>query len=179
MSESFQNEVPKARVNIKLDLHTGGASKKVELPLKLLVMGDYSNGQNNLALGERTKVSVNKNNFDSVLAELNPKARIAVPNTLNDEGGDLPVDLDFKEMKDFSPERVARRSSKSNRRGADCISWSARRTSARTSRSSCSMSRKTRCDRTMKTRRRSSRAACTFIRKSRNTTRRVASQSAP
>ena len=25
MAESFQNEVPKARVNIKLDLHTGGA----------------------------------------------------------------------------------------------------------------------------------------------------------
>jgi predicted component of type VI protein secretion system len=28
MAESFQNEVPKARVNIKLDLHTGGAQKK-------------------------------------------------------------------------------------------------------------------------------------------------------
>ena len=109
MAESFQNEVPKARVNIKLDLHTGGASKKVELPLKLLVMGDYSNGQNTLALGERTKVSVNKNNFDSVLAELNPKARIAVPNTLTDDGSELPVDLDFKEMKDFSPEKVAER----------------------------------------------------------------------
>lgn len=27
-SSSFQNEVPKARVNIKLDLHTGGAQKK-------------------------------------------------------------------------------------------------------------------------------------------------------
>ena len=42
-SISFQNEVPKAHVNIKLDLHTGGAQKKVELPLKLMVMGDYSN----------------------------------------------------------------------------------------------------------------------------------------
>ncbi len=28
MSDSFQNEVPKARVNIKLDLHTGGGSEK-------------------------------------------------------------------------------------------------------------------------------------------------------
>ncbi|WP_224795598.1 type VI secretion system contractile sheath small subunit, partial [Pseudomonas fluorescens] len=34
MASSFQNEVPKARVNIKLDLHTGGAQKKIELPLK-------------------------------------------------------------------------------------------------------------------------------------------------
>jgi type VI secretion system protein ImpB len=101
--------VPKARVNIKLDLHTGGASKKVELPLKLLVMGDYSHGQNTLALSERTKVSVNKNNFDSVLAELHPKAKISVANTLANDGTELSVDLDFKEMKDFSPEKVVER----------------------------------------------------------------------
>lgn len=45
MADSFQSEVPKARINLKLDLHTGGASKKTELPLKLLVTGDFSNGQ--------------------------------------------------------------------------------------------------------------------------------------
>ncbi len=39
MSDSFQSEVPKARINLKLDLHTGGATKKTELPLKLLVAG--------------------------------------------------------------------------------------------------------------------------------------------
>ena len=68
-SNSFQNEVPKARVNIKLDLHTGGAKKNVELPLKLMVMGDYSNGREQRALSERSKVGVDKNNFDNVLAE--------------------------------------------------------------------------------------------------------------
>ncbi|EMB0674096.1 type VI secretion system contractile sheath small subunit, partial [Enterobacter hormaechei] len=36
MADSFQNEVPKARINLKLALHAGGAQKKVELPLKLL-----------------------------------------------------------------------------------------------------------------------------------------------
>ncbi|MFS8980302.1 type VI secretion system contractile sheath small subunit [Cupriavidus necator] len=107
MAESFQNEVPKARVNIKLDLHTGGAQKKVELPLKLLVMGDYSNGQDARALAEREKVSINKSNFNSVLADLNPKARIAVENTLVGDGTELPVDLDFKSMDDFKPEVVA------------------------------------------------------------------------
>lgn len=29
MSDSFQREIPKARINLKLDLHTGGASKKI------------------------------------------------------------------------------------------------------------------------------------------------------
>jgi type VI secretion system ImpB/VipA family protein len=39
---SFQREIPKAGVQITLDLHTGGAQKKIELPLKLLVAGDFS-----------------------------------------------------------------------------------------------------------------------------------------
>ncbi|NPJ15638.1 type VI secretion system contractile sheath small subunit, partial [Escherichia coli] len=55
MSSSFQNEIPKARVNLKLDLHTGGGQKKVELPLKLLVAGDFSNGQEERPLSERVK----------------------------------------------------------------------------------------------------------------------------
>lgn len=107
MAESFQNEVPKARVNIKLDLHTGGAQKKVELPLKLLVMGDYSNGQSTAPLADRAKVSIDKNNFNAVLAELNPKAKLAVENTLAGDGSELPVDLDFKSMDDFKPDVVA------------------------------------------------------------------------
>ena len=109
MAESFQNEVPKARVNIKLDLHTGGAQKKVELPLKLLVLGDYGNGRDIRPLAEREKVSINKNNFDAVLADFNPKARIAVENTLSDDGSELAVDIDFRSMDDFKPEAVASR----------------------------------------------------------------------
>lgn len=107
-SESFQNEVPKARVNIKLDLHTGGAQKKVELPLKLMVMGDYSNGREHRSLSERSKVDINKNNFNSVLAEFHPSVKLAVPNTLVEDGSDTSVELTFRNMKDFEPEHVAR-----------------------------------------------------------------------
>jgi len=105
---SFQNEVPKARVNIKLDLHTGGAQKKVELPLKLMVMGDYSNGKEQRPLSERGKVNINKNNVDSVLADFSPGLKLAVPNTLSDDASDTPVELSFQRMKDFEPEQVAR-----------------------------------------------------------------------
>lgn len=66
MSESFQNEMPRARKNIKLDLFTNGVQKKVELPLKLLSVGDFSNGKAEGPLSKREKVSVNKNNFNSV-----------------------------------------------------------------------------------------------------------------
>ncbi|VVP62320.1 hypothetical protein PS870_06558 [Pseudomonas fluorescens] len=108
MASSFQNEVPKARVNIKLDLHTGGAQKKIELPLKLMVMGDYSNGEEQRPLSERSKVGINKNNFDSVLAEFSPALKLAVENTLVDDGADTAVALSFQSMKDFEPEQVAR-----------------------------------------------------------------------
>ncbi len=108
MAESFQNEVPAARVNIKLDLHTGGAQKKVELPLKLVVMGDFSHGRETRPVAERSRISINKNNFDAVLAELNPQARVVVANTLAGDGGEMQLDLDFKSMKDFGPEQVAR-----------------------------------------------------------------------
>lgn len=108
MSSSFQNEIPKARVNIKLALHTGGVQKRVELPLKLVVVGDYSNGQEHRPLSEREKININKNNFNSVLAEFNPSLNITVKNTLAGDGSEENIHLAFSEMKDFEPEQVAR-----------------------------------------------------------------------
>lgn len=107
-SNSYQNEVPKARINIKLDLHTGGAQRKLELPLKLMVMGDYSNGREQRPLSERGKVAIDRNNFDSVLAEFGPAVQLQVPDTLAAEPGDTGVALSFRCMKDFEPEQVAR-----------------------------------------------------------------------
>ena len=108
MADTFQNEVPKARINLKLSLHTGGAQKKAELPLKLLTVGDFSNGKQSRPLSEREKINVNKNNFNSVLSEFNPVVNLTVQNTLAGEGSEESVKLSFSDMKDFEPERVAR-----------------------------------------------------------------------
>ena len=105
---SFQGEIPKARVNISLNLHTGGAQKKVELPLKLLTTGDFSNGKATGTLAEREKIDINKNNFDAVLYELNPEVNLIVKNTLTDDGSEENIHLSFQKMKDFEPEAVAR-----------------------------------------------------------------------
>lgn len=108
MSDSFQREIPKARINLKLDLHTGGASKKMELPLKLLVTGDFSNGQESAPLSERKKVNLNKNNFDAVLFDYSPKVNLIVKNTLADDDSEDSINLTFRSIKDFSPEQVSR-----------------------------------------------------------------------
>jgi type VI secretion system protein ImpB len=106
--DSFQREIPKSRVSITLDLHTGGAQKKVELPLKLLVAGDFSAGREQAPLAERKKMDINKNNFDAVLADYAPDLKMTAVNTLADDGSDLPVNLSFRSLKDFEPEQVAR-----------------------------------------------------------------------
>ncbi|MRT55325.1 type VI secretion system contractile sheath small subunit [Enterobacteriaceae bacterium RIT693] len=108
MADSFQGEVPKARINLKLDLHTGGAQKKTELPLKLLVAGDFSHGGETAPLSERVKENINKNNFNSVLSEYSPKINITVANTLAAEDSEENIRLTFRDMKDFTPEEVAR-----------------------------------------------------------------------
>ena len=108
MSNSYQNEIPKSRINLRLDLHTGGAQKKTELPLKLLVTGDFSNGQETRMLSERPKINVNKNNFDNVLSELSPTVNYSVADTVADNGSEQSVRMTFRSMKDFEPEQVAR-----------------------------------------------------------------------
>ena len=100
MADSFQNEVPAARVNIKLDLHTGNAKKKVELPLKLLAVGDYSNGKEQRPLSERDKIDV--------MAEFSPAVNLTVEDTLNGNGNEQNIALEFKSLKDFEPEQVAK-----------------------------------------------------------------------
>ncbi|EAA8471434.1 type VI secretion system contractile sheath small subunit [Salmonella enterica subsp. enterica] len=108
MSDSFQNEVPAARVNIKLDLHTGNGKKKVELPLKLLAVGDYSNGKEQRPLSERNKINIDKNNFNSVMAEFKPAVNLMVEDALTGNGNEQNIALEFSGIKDFEPEQVAK-----------------------------------------------------------------------
>ena len=101
---SIQQELPKARVNIALDVVTNGAQKKTELPFKLLVLGDYGNNKSAQSLSQLKRVNVNKYNFNQVLGELAPHIRCSVPNRLNDKGGDLLVDVCIDDMSKFHPD---------------------------------------------------------------------------
>ncbi len=80
----------------------------MELPLKLLVAGDFSNGQEERPLSERVKTDINKNNFNDVLADISPSVRLNVENTLASDGSEESINLTFRNMNDFTPEQVAR-----------------------------------------------------------------------
>lgn len=99
---------PKERVSIVYKSDTGDQSEDVELPLKMLVMGDFTGKPGNNAVEEREPVNVNKDNFDAVVKASNLSLNMTVKNTLDEkEGGTADVNLKFDSFKDFSPDRVA------------------------------------------------------------------------
>ncbi|MBS0358086.1 MAG: type VI secretion system contractile sheath small subunit [Proteobacteria bacterium] len=98
--------IPKSRVNITVDVETEGSKKKKELPLKLLVLGDFIHGKNHDPLALRERISINKDNFDSVISAIHPKLEFSVNNEINAANDELPIQLEFHELKDFHPENI-------------------------------------------------------------------------
>lgn len=106
MADSFQKEIPKARINITLDVEVGGAKRKKELPLKMLIMGDFTRGKTKCPIAMRERININKTNFDQVISDMVPELISHVPNTLTKDGTQLNVRLIFKRHQDFHPEHV-------------------------------------------------------------------------
>lgn len=106
MSTSFQREIPKARINITLDVETGAARKNIELPFNILVLGDFSQGKAQGLLSEREKFKVSKNNINHVLASIKPEIQLNLPNAINSKENELSAKLKFEAIKDFRPENI-------------------------------------------------------------------------
>ena len=100
------------RVHITYDVETGGAIEKKEIPFVVGVMADLSAQstveKKKLTDKDRKFVDIDRDNFDQVMAKVEPRVAIKVDNTLTPEGGRLGVDLKFKKLADFEPQNVAR-----------------------------------------------------------------------
>ncbi len=100
---------PKERVNIVYKPATGGAKEEVELPLKLLLIGDYTLREDDRPLDERKPVNIDKDNFNEVMRKHDLSLDINTANRLSgEEGEELAVNLKFSDLKDFAPENVVR-----------------------------------------------------------------------
>ena len=99
---------PKERINVTFKPATGGAQEEIELPLKLMVLGDFTQRADDRKIEDRKPISIDKNNFDEVLGKQELSLTFDVPNRLQDEETDdeLPVQLRINSMKDFNPAAV-------------------------------------------------------------------------
>jgi type VI secretion system protein ImpB len=100
---------PKERVNIVYRPATGDAKEEVELPLKMLVVGDFTSQQDDRMIEEREPINIDKDNFNDVMKAQNLKLDITVPDKLADDPNkEIGISLKFDSINDFSPEAIAR-----------------------------------------------------------------------
>lgn len=98
---------PKERVNVVYRPAIGDAQQEVELPLKILVMGDFTQQEDDRMIEDRKAINVDKDNFNEVLKAHNLKLQANVANKLaEEEDAVMSLDLDFKSLADFEPDAV-------------------------------------------------------------------------
>jgi len=101
--------VRKPRVHITYQVETEGAEIERELPFVVGVMGDFAGDPREplKPLAERKFVQIDRDNFDEVMARVQPGLNLKVDNTLAGDGSQMAVELSFRSMQDFEPQRVA------------------------------------------------------------------------
>lgn len=107
-SQKFIGRNRAPRVQIEYDVEVYGAEKKVQLPFVMGVMSDLvgKSKEPQPAVADRKFLEIDVDNFDQRMKAMAPRAEFSVPNTLTGEGN-LPVDLTFESMADFSPGAIA------------------------------------------------------------------------
>lgn len=107
MAGKDQSVAPKERINIVYKPATGDQTEQTELPLRILMVGDYTGRPDDTPLEQREPVKIDKESFNEVMAKQNLALKLSVADTLSGEkGATLSVDLKFGSLKDFTPEGV-------------------------------------------------------------------------
>ena len=105
MAKGLESAVaPKERINIVYQPATGGRKEQIELPLKVMVLGDF-NGRKDAQLQDRSATEVSTPSVDNVMASLDVATEYTVPNTLTGKG-EIKAKLEFNSIKDLNPSAV-------------------------------------------------------------------------
>src|SRR6056297_1253831 len=106
-----RNQAP--RVQIAYDVEHYGSPTTIELPFVMGVMADLAGGSEtkeaSKPINDRSFVETDAGRFGKFMEALAPRVKARVPNKLpSDEGEEeIFVDLSFKSMSDFAPDKIA------------------------------------------------------------------------
>lgn len=106
---AIQNELPRSRLTLTYRTTINGEPETVNLPFRLLVMGDFSAGQYaDQDLETRRIRSINGSNLNSVMREMN--ITLGLSGIKNCIGGDesLDVKLPLESTRSFSPDEIVK-----------------------------------------------------------------------
>jgi type VI secretion system protein ImpB len=105
-SKSGGSVAPKERINISYRPATGTAKEGVELPFKVLVLGDFTQIPSSLSVEERRLISINSTNFDEVVSEFDISVGFEVENKFKTDGSTLNINFKIDKMSDFEPDNI-------------------------------------------------------------------------
>ncbi len=113
MAESIQHKLGRVRpprVQITYDVETLGAIEMKELPFVVGILADLSgNPEEPLPLlKERKFVEIDRDNFNDIMASIEPRLTMRVKNTIQDDDSQLNVELKLRHMDDFEPVEVVK-----------------------------------------------------------------------
>lgn len=115
---AINDEIPKSRITLTYRTAVNGETEDVQLPLRLLMMGDFSNGtskdQEN-DLEQREIRNLDGRNLNALMSDMQMAIRFDVPNCINPEASEmLPIELPITSMDSFSPASIAKKTPKVN-----------------------------------------------------------------
>lgn len=110
--ESLQHTLDRVRaprVQITYDVEIGDSIEMKEIPFVVGVLSDLSGNPDDPLpkLKERKFIEIDRDNFNNVLEGMKPRVAYRVDNKLTGDDSQIAVELRFKSMDDFHPERVA------------------------------------------------------------------------
>jgi type VI secretion system protein ImpB len=97
------------RVQITYDVEIGDAIEMKEIPFVVGVLADLAGKPEEPLpkLKDRKFIEIDRDNFNQVMEGMKPRLAFRVDNKLTDDDTKMAVELRFKSMDDFHPERVA------------------------------------------------------------------------
>lgn len=109
---AITDEIPKSRLTLTYRTTVTGASQEVQLPFRLVVMGDLSGGTSRdrkLDLDRRLPRRLDGKNLDDVMSDMKMSVEMTVPNRIDpDRNAQLQVKLPVTSVGSLSPAAVAK-----------------------------------------------------------------------
>src|SRR5512135_1408963 len=110
--ESLQHKLDRVRsprVQITYDVEIGDAIEMKEIPFVVGVLADLSGkpDEEMPKMKDRKFIEIDRDNFDHILQGMKPRLAFKVDNKLANDDTKMAVELRFKSLDDFHPERVA------------------------------------------------------------------------
>ena len=105
---SVESQASSERIKLVYRTKINDQDQEIELPFRLLILGNFSSNEQADFFSEQTAVSINNDNFNQVMQSLDIQISINVLDKISSstEENYLNIKLDFNQLSDFHPSSI-------------------------------------------------------------------------